>query len=181
MSYEIVSTVIKDVFILKPKVYDDNRGWFFESYNHSDLVNKGLNYNFIQDNHSLSFKKGTIRGIHYQLEPYAQTKLVRCISGEIIDYAIDLRPKSKTYLKWVSVVLSSINKHQLLIPKGFAHAFYTVQDNTEVLYKVDQIYKQSHEKSIHYLDSKINIDWPSNITLTLSEKDLSAPFFQEKN
>ena len=176
MGIEITETPFQDLFVLEPMLYHDNRGFFLESYNQIDLKQKGLIFNFIQDNHSLSKKKGTVRGIHYQSAPFEQTKLVRCIRGEIIDYAVDLRPDSTTYLKWFSINLSSTNHKQLLIPRGFGHAFVTLKENTEVLYKIDNAYSKVNEHSINYLDPIIDIQWPEDLNLTLSEKDLNAPF-----
>lgn len=176
MAIKIIGTHFSDLYVLEPILYRDNRGFFFESYNQLELKQQGLDFYFIQDNHSLSKKKGTIRGIHYQSAPFEQTKLVRCIRGEIIDFAVDLRPDSKTYLKWFSINLSSTNHKQLLIPRGFGHAFITLKDNTEVLYKVDNLYSKENEHSINYLDPIIDIEWPKDLTLTLSEKDLNAPF-----
>lgn len=178
MPVNVKKTPFQDLYILEPIIFRDNRGFFLESFVQQDLDQFGLNFNFIQDNHSLSIHKGTIRGIHFQNPPFEQTKLIRCIRGEIIDYAVDLRPKSKTFLNWFSVNLSEKNFKQLLIPKGFGHAFITLKKNTEVVYKVDNPYSKEHEQSINYLDPTIDIKWPTHLSYTLSEKDFNAPIGQ---
>lgn len=171
--------IIPDIKIIEPKVFGDNRGWFFESYNKEKMAALGLGMEFIQDNHSLSIPKYTIRGIHFQNNPYAQSKLVRCTRGRIMDYAIDLRKGSETYLKWMAVELSAENKRQLFIPKGFGHVFITLVENCEVQYKVDNIYSKVHERSIRYDDPAIGIQWPDGMQPVLSEKDAKAPFVAE--
>ena len=181
MSLIIHETKLKDVFIIEPKINYDSRGFFLEAYNKKVFSSHGIDYNFIQDNHSLSIKRGTIRGIHYQIEPFAQTKLVRCIRGEIIDYAIDLRLNSDTFLQYIQAKLNPENQKQLLIPKGFGHAFITMEDNTEVVYKVDNYYSKNHERSINYLDPKINIKWPIKSSITISQKDLQAEFWSNES
>lgn len=176
MSYKIQKTYINDLIIVEPSVYHDNRGYFFESYNKNEFSNLGLSYNFVQDNQSLSLNKGTIRGIHFQSNPFQQAKLVSCIEGEILDYAIDLRKTSDTYLKWYSINLNSSNQKLLLIPRGFGHAFITLVDNTRVLYKVDNPYSKTHERIINYLDNQINLEIPFLEDIIISEKDKTAPF-----
>lgn len=178
----IEKTYLNEVLILSPDVYGDNRGWFYESYNKEVFSKLGIKGEFIQDNHSLSIPKGTVRGIHYQNYPYAQSKLVRCIRGRIFDVAIDLRKKSPTYSKWVGVELSAENKKQLFIPKGFGHIFITLDDNCEVCYKVDAPYNKESEGNIIWNDSEINIQWPKNIeNIILSDKDKIAPVLKECN
>lgn len=167
------------VIIIEPKVFCDNRGWFFESYNKQKTEDLGLNTEFIQDNHSLSIPKYTIRGIHFQNNPYAQGKLIRCTKGRIMDYAVDLRKGSKTYSKWMAVELTAENKKQLFIPKGFGHVFITLEENCEVQYKVDNIYSKENERSIRYDDPTIGILWPQGIVPVLSDKDANAPYLEE--
>jgi len=168
----IFDTSIKEVKIIEPLIFNDDRGFFYESFN-CDQFNKllNLNINFVQDNHSLS-KKGTLRGIHYQVNNASQAKLVRVIRGAIFDCAIDLRHGSASFKKWVSVELSATNKKQLWIPSGFGHAFLALEDNTEVLYKTDKYYSKSDERTIIWNDKDININWPDiNQKYLISEKD----------
>ena len=133
---------------------------------------------FVQDNHSLSAQKGTLRGIHYQSPPMEQAKLVRCVAGGIMDFAVDLRPDSDTYMQWVSILLSSYNKTQVFIPHGFGHAFVTLSDNTEVVYKTDKYYSPEHDCAILWSDPTIGIDWGIKKPI-LSEKDKNAPLLKE--
>lgn len=170
--------VLNGVKVIEPKVFCDNRGWFYESYNKQRFAEMGLDMEFIQDNHSLSVPKFTLRGIHFQNDPAAQAKLVRCIRGRILDIAVDLRKGSDTYLKWVSVELSAENKKMLFIPRGFGHAFLTLEDNCEVNYKVDNIYSKTDERNICFNDPTIGIRWPDGITPILSEKDRNAPLLE---
>ena len=168
----IEKTNIEGLVIFTPKIHEDKRGYFFESYN-----KKVFNHDmaFIQDNESKS-KFGTLRGIHFQKGPYQQSKLVRVIKGEVQDVAVDLRPKSKTYKKYFSIVLSDENKKQLFIPKGFGHAFLTLSDYAIVSYKVDSFYNKNSDAGIKFDDPSINIKWlldPSDIIL--SDKDKSLP------
>lgn len=167
----IEKTALEGVYIIEPKVFYDNRGWFMESYSKIKLPQLGVK--FVQDNHSFSLEKGTLRGIHFQKEPYAQAKLVRCIAGEIIDYAVDLRKDSPTYKDWTGVKLSAKNKKMLFIPKGFGHGFLTLDNNTEVLYKVDNYYDHECERSIRFDDPDLGIVWELKSPI-LSEKDSSA-------
>lgn len=166
------------VFLLEPKVHGDNRGFFMESYNESVMQSLGLNYNFIQDNHSLSAEPGVIRGLHYQLNPKAQTKLVRVLSGAIYDVVVDIRKSSPTFGQWVGVILSEYNKHQLLVPKGFAHGFCTLVPNTQVLYKVDEYYSPENDRGILWNDPALGIDWPTSQPV-LSDKDQRHPLLQD--
>jgi dTDP-4-dehydrorhamnose 3,5-epimerase len=174
---ERLDTPLKDLFILKPKVFNDNRGYFFESYSQIKMPTSYQSIHFLQDNQSLSLQKGTLRGIHFQNNPKAQTKLVRCIQGSIWDVAVDLRVGSPTYLKWFGVELNQDNHLQLLVPKGFGHAFMTLTDNTIVAYKVDEYYSKEHDGSIRFDDPHLNIDW-KGLTPILSEKDAKAPFLK---
>jgi dTDP-4-dehydrorhamnose 3,5-epimerase len=175
---ERLDTPLKDLFILKPKVFNDNRGYFFESYSQIKMPSSYQSIHFIQDNQSLSLQKGTLRGIHFQNNPKAQTKLVRCIQGSIWDVAVDFRVGSPTYLKWFGVELTPENYLQLLVPKGFGHAFITLLDNTIVAYKVDEYYSKEHDGSIRFDDPSLTIDW-KGLTPILSEKDAKAPFLKD--
>lgn len=174
----IFKTDIQGVFIFEPKVFGDHRGWFTETYTKKNINELGMNIEFIQDNHSFSAKAGTLRGLHFQCEPKAQTKLVRCTRGKILDVAVDIREGSPTYKKWVAVELSEENKKQLLISKGFAHGFVTLTDNVEVQYKVDEYYSPESDRSIRYDDPEIGVVWGIE-TPILSEKDLKAPLLKD--
>lgn len=176
----IVQTEIEDVLIIEPKVFGDHRGWFTETYSKEKFKELGIDIDFIQDNHSLSAQKGTLRGLHFQLNPKAQTKLVRCTKGKILDVAVDIRKGSPTYKKWVAVELTEENKKQLLVPKGFAHGFITLTENVEVQYKVDEYYSPENDRSIRFDDPEINVDWGIENPI-LSDKDLNAPMLSESD
>jgi len=176
----IIKTDIEDVFIIEPKVFGDYRGWFAETYSKVKFKELGLDIDFIQDNHSMSAQKGTLRGLHFQINPKAQAKLVRCTKGKILDVAVDLRKGSSTYKQWVGVELSCENKKQLLIPKGFAHGFLTLTDNVEVQYKVDEYYVPENDRSIRFDDPEIGVDWGVKEPI-LSEKDTKAPLFKDSD
>lgn len=174
-------TDIKDLIIITPTVFKDERGYFMESYNKTKLVELGINIDFVQDNQSFS-KKGTLRGLHYQNPPFAQTKLVRVLEGEIIDVAVDLRKDSSTYGQSYAVLLTSENKKQLLVPQGFAHGFSVVSETAVVMYKCDQFYDKASEGGIRFDDSKLNIDWGLYLKEAIvSEKDLVLPDFENCN
>ena len=173
-----METIFTDAYILEPSVFGDNRGFFMESYNQEKFNQLGLNYEFIQDNHSLSVEPGVLRGLHYQLNPRAQTKLVRVISGAIYDVIVDIRRNSPTFGQWQGFILSAENKRQLLVPRGFAHGFCTITPNTEVLYKVDALYSPEHDRGILWNDPSLNIDWPVSKPI-LSEKDQRHPLLAE--
>lgn len=175
---KVIETKIKDVLIIEPDIFEDNRGWFFESYNKEKLKKFGINTDFIQDNHSFSAKKGTLRGLHLQNNPYSQSKLVRCTKGTVLDVAVDLRKDSPTFKHWVSVELSENNKKQFFIPKGFAHGFITLTDNVEFEYKVDNYYNKESEVGIFYNDPDIGINWENDNPI-LIEKDANAPFLKD--
>lgn len=177
---DIEKTDLEGVIIITPKVFGDNRGWFTETFNERKLGENGVAYNFIQDNHSFSAEKGTLRGLHFQNPPFAQTKLVRCTKGSILDVAVDIRKGSPTYLKHVAVELSEENKKQLLIPRGFAHGFLTLTDNVEVQYKVDNIYSHEHDRSIRFDDPDIGIEWNIDNPI-LSDKDRKAPNLKDSD
>lgn len=176
----IVQTEIEDLIVIEPKIFGDHRGWFTETYSKKKFQNLGIDIDFVQDNHSFSAQKGTLRGLHFQLEPKAQTKLIRCTKGKIIDIAVDIRKGSPTYKKWVAIELTEKNKKQLLIPKGFAHGFLTLTDDTEVEYKVDEYYSPENDRSIRFDDPELNIYWGID-TPVLSDKDLKAPLFSESD
>ena len=170
----VIKTVIEGVYILEPRVFGDNRGWFMESYSEKIMKEHGLNYNFVQDNQSFSSVKGTLRGIHFQKGDSAQAKLVRCCKGTVLDVAVDLRKGSPTYKKWVAVELSAENKRQLLIPRGFGHGFVTLTDDVEFLYKADNYYDAASDRSILWCDEELGIDWGVAHPI-ISEKDSHAP------
>ena len=160
--------------IFEPKVFSDNRGFFFESYNQrifEDAI--GRKVEFVQDNHSKS-SKGVLRGLHFQLAPYAQGKLVRCIEGEVYDIAVDIRKSSTTFGQWIGATLSADNKRQLWIPEGFAHGFLVLSETAEFVYKTTNYYKSQSERAIRYDDPNLNIQWPINVDLKLSPKDEGA-------
>lgn len=171
---EIINSSIAEVKIIKPQVFGDNRGWFYESYSFEKLKALGIDTVFVQDNRSYSAQKGTLRGIHFQKTPFAQTKLICCTRGKILDVAVDLRKGSPTYLKWVSAELSEENKYMLYIPKGFGHGFVTLTNDVEVLYKVDEYYNKESDRSIRFDDKEIGVDWGISSPV-LSQKDLNAP------
>ncbi|HEY3985464.1 dTDP-4-dehydrorhamnose 3,5-epimerase [Cedecea sp.] len=170
----VIKTEIADLLIIEPKVFGDSRGFFFESFNQTMFdAAVGDKINFVQDNHSKS-SKNVLRGLHFQENPHAQGKLVRCIAGEVFDVAVDIRRDSETFGKWVGVILSASNKRQLWIPEGFAHGFVTLEDNTEFVYKTTDFYHPESEQSIAWNDPDINIEWPLMESPILSAKDLSA-------
>jgi dTDP-4-dehydrorhamnose 3,5-epimerase len=175
---EIIETPLRDLLILKPKVFSDNRGSIFESYSQIKMPTAYQSIHFLQDNQSISLKKGTLRGIHFQNNPKAQTKIIRCIQGSIWDVAVDLRVGSPTYLKWFGLELNQVNYLQLLVPKGFGHSFITLTNNTIVAYKVDEYYSIEHEGTIRFNDPNLKIDW-KGLTPILSEKDAKAPFLKD--
>lgn len=173
----IISTAIPDVKIIEPTVFGDNRGFFFESFNQQRFDSGvGSSVKFVQDNHSGSCK-GVLRGLHYQLEPHAQGKLVRVVAGSVFDVSVDIRPNSPTFGQWVGVELSADNKRQLWIPPGFAHGFLTLSDNTEFLYKTTDYWSKELERSIAWNDPTLAIDWPLQEAPKLSAKDQDAPLF----
>lgn len=177
---KFIKTNINDLIVIEPNIYSDNRGWFSESYNEKVFNDNGISVKFIQDNHSFSIQKGVLRGLHFQNNPYAQTKLIRCTKGKIWDVAVDLRKSSPTYLSWYGLELTSENHRMLLIPQGFAHGFITLEDNCEVQYKVDTSYCKNADRSIKYSDPKIAIAWPMS-NVILSDKDLNAPLLKDSD
>jgi len=167
---DIIKTEFEKLILIKLEKHNDNRGWFCESYSKREFMKNRMEYDFIQDNHSYSKFKNTVRGLHMQNDPYQQTKLVRCIKGSIFDVAVDLRKESKTYLKYFSTILSAENNLLLLIPKGFAHGFLTLEDDVEVYYKVDNQYSKNHELTIRFDDETLSISWPGSRYI-VSDKD----------
>ena len=172
---EIRETGIAGLLVIKPRVFEDERGYFFESFNESDLDRAGYPFHFIQDNQSRSMY-GVVRGLHYQLEPKAQTKFVRVLEGLIWDVAVDLRKGSPTFGQWKGVELSAENKLQMLIPKGFAHGFSVLSEAAVVLYKCDEFYAPDFERGIRFDDPGIGVDWKVNPEdMILSPRDLAMP------
>ncbi len=170
-------TDIEGVYIIEPKVFGDERGYFMETYNEKDFKEAGLNYNFVQDNESRSHK-GVLRGLHYQRN-YPQAKLVRVTQGEVFDVALDLRKGSKTYGKWVGVILSAENKKMFMIPRGFAHGFVVLSDKAEFVYKCDETYHPEDEGGIMWNDPDVGIIWPYKGEPSLSEKDKVHPSLKD--
>jgi dTDP-4-dehydrorhamnose 3,5-epimerase len=173
-------TKLSGVYSVELAVHGDNRGWFSETYNREAFARAGLNYEFVQDNHSYSALKGTLRGLHLQKPPYAQAKLVRCARGAVLDVVVDLRKDSPTYKQWVGVELSEENHKSLMIPRGFAHGFVTLRPDTEVCYKVDNPYDKASEAGILFNDPDIGVDWGVQNPV-LSEKDRNAPPLKDAN
>jgi len=176
-NFSFQETEIKDVYIIDVKTYGDNRGYFMETYKESDFQEAGLIYRFVQDNQSSS-RKGVLRGLHFQ-KTHPQTKLVRVLSGEVFDVAVDLRKVSKTYGKWVGVLLSGENHRQLMIPRGFAHGFVVVSDYAEFAYKCDELYHPEDEGGIAWNDSDVGVEWPEVGEIILNEKDKKNPTLAE--
>ncbi len=175
----VIQTNIPDVLIFEPKVYGDERGFFFESFSKKVFEEAvGYEVNFVQDNHSKSCK-GVLRGLHYQLAPHAQGKLVRCVAGEVFDVAVDIRKESPTFGKWVGVNLSAENKRQLWIPAGFAHGFFSLKDNTEFLYKTTDYYHPESERGIAWNDAFLKISWPECDSYIVSLKDKNNPILKD--
>lgn len=171
----VIKTDIPDVLIFEPKVFGDDRGFFYESFSQKVFEEAvGRKVEFVQDNHSKSCK-GVLRGLHYQLEPYAQGKLVRCIAGEVFDVAVDIRKSSPTFGKWVGVNLSAENKRQLWIPEGFAHGFYVLSESAEFVYKTTNFYVPNVESGIIWDDKALAIKWPLDGSPIISEKDKNLP------
>ena len=175
---DIVKTKLDGVYILIPKVFGDYRGFFMESWSRRTMDEAGLFYDFVQDNHSMSTVKGTLRGIHFQKGDKAQAKLVRCVRGAVLDVAVDLRHDSPTYKQWVGVELSDENQKQLLIPRGFGHGFVTLTDHVEFLYKADNYYAPEADGGIRWNDPDIGVEWGVEHPV-LSEKDQKNPFLKD--
>jgi len=174
---EVIKTEISGLLIIKPKIFEDSRGYFYESYNKEVFREAGIDLEFVQDNQSLS-SKGVLRGLHFQNPPYGQGKLIRVLSGSVLDVAVDIRKDSPTYGKWVSAELSAANKLMFWIPPGFAHGFVTLEDNTTFFYKCTEFYNSESEGGILWNDPELNIDWEITDPL-LSEKDKICPLFRK--
>lgn len=175
---KITKTKLDGVIIIEPDIFGDNRGFFMESWNKEKMAELGLDYDFVQDNHSKSTVKGTLRGIHFQKGDKAQAKLVRCIKGAVLDVAVDLRQSSPTFKQWVGVELSEKNKKQLLIPRGFGHGFVTLTNDVEFLYKADNYYAPEADAGIRWNDPEICVEWGVENPI-LSEKDKKNPFLKD--
>ncbi|OYR32932.1 dTDP-4-dehydrorhamnose 3,5-epimerase [Brucella lupini] len=177
---EARSLALDGVFEIVPQKFSDDRGFFSETYNAKSLAEASIDLNFVQDNHSYSAAKGVVRGLHYQLPPFAQDKLVRVMRGAILDVAVDIRRSSPTFGKWVALEVSAEKWNQILVPKGFAHGFMTLVENTEVVYKVTDYYSLEHDRSIRFDDPAIGIEWPlPSSGVQLSDKDQKAPLFAD--
>jgi dTDP-4-dehydrorhamnose 3,5-epimerase len=177
---KVFPTKFSDSFLIQPDVHKDHRGFFMESFCQYWFKEKNIDVNFIQDNHSLSADKGVLRGLHFQLPPRTQTKLIRVIHGAVFDVIVDLRKESPTYRQWQSFELSNANELMLFIPKGFAHGFCTIMPNTEFMYKVDEYYSPEHEGGIQWNDPLLNIPWPIAKPI-LSERDKKWPSMANLN
>ena len=178
MPFEFKRLEIKDVILVTPKVFGDNRGFFLESYQKSVFSKNGIDVEFVQDNHSKS-TRGVLRGLHYQAKPFSQAKLVRCSKGKIFDVAVDIRPNSPTFKKWVGEILSEENKNMLFIPEGFAHGFVVLSDEAELLYKAGSEYAPSADRGIRWNDPEINVKWNIDFEPVVSEKDAIQPFLKD--
>ncbi|MEK3790935.1 dTDP-4-dehydrorhamnose 3,5-epimerase [Paenibacillus sp. FSL R7-0204] len=176
---KFIKTHLEDVLVVEPAVFGDHRGWFMETYSEAKFHEQELRYQFVQDNQSYSAVKGTLRGLHFQLNPKAQTKLVRCTRGSIFDVAVDIRQGSPSYGKWFGIELNAENKKQLLIPKGFAHGFMTLTEDVEVQYKCDELYAPECDGGILWNDPDIAIEWPIDVIPVLSAKDEQAPLLKD--
>ncbi len=176
----LTETAVNGVFEIEPKVFGDNRGWFYESYSKQEFERLGITADFIQDNRSFSAQKGTLRGLHCQTNPKAQAKLITCLKGAILDVAVDIRKGSPTYMKWVAVELNEDNKKMLYIPKGCLHGFVTLTDNVEVTYKVDEFYSAANDRSVCFCDPEIGVEWGIENPV-LSEKDKNAPLLKDSD
>ena len=174
---EFIKTSIEGVYVIEPKVFGDNRGYFMETYNEKVFKEAGLDYVFVQDNQSKS-KKGVLRGLHFQ-KTYPQAKLVRVISGTVFDVCVDLRKNSPTYGKWEGVILSSENKKMFMVPRGFAHGFVVLSETAEFAYKCDDFYHPEDEGGVMWNDEEIGVEWPIDFEPLLSEKDKKHPSLKE--
>ena len=184
MKFKKVETGIKDLFIIEPQIFEDSRGYFFESYNYNTFKEIGIDNIFVQDNHSKSLK-GVLRGLHFQKDEYSQAKLVRVLKGAVLDIAVDLRKNSETFGKYIAVELNEKNKKMFFIPRNFAHGFLTLEDNTEFFYKCDNFYNPKSESGIIWTDIDLDIDWNfkkysiNENELIISEKDKKNISFKE--
>jgi len=177
---ELIRTAIPEVWVIRPRVFLDSRGSFTETYNARVFADLGISLRFVQDNQSISTKKGTVRGLHFQIPPVAQAKLVRVVKGSALDVAVDLRKGSPTYGRYVSRVLSASNQEQLFVPEGFAHGFCSLEDETVLFYKVSDFYSPPHERGIRWNDSLLAIDWRVAVgDALLSARDQEHPGFAD--
>lgn len=176
----VIKTDVLDLYIIEPKVFGDNRGWFMESWSEQAMKEAGLNYIFVQDNHSFSAQKGILRGLHFQKGNAAQAKLVRCTRGAVLDVAVDMREGSPTYKKWEAVELSAENHRQFMVPRGFIHGFLTLTDDVEFLYKTDNFYNKEADRNIIWNDPELGIDW-GILNPILSDKDVKAPMLKDSD
>lgn len=173
---DVKPLALDGVLEILPRKFGDDRGFFSETYNAQSFAEAGIQLQFVQDNHSLSAAKGVLRGLHYQLSPRAQDKLVRVVKGSILDVVVDIRKSSPTFKKWVSLEVSAKKWNQILVPKGFAHGFLTLEDNTEVVYKVTDYYSPEHDRSLRFDDPSFGVEWPFEASaMQLSDKDRNAP------
>ncbi len=175
-----IETVLDGAVIIEPDIFGDARGWFYESYSKTKLEQLGIYADFVQDNRSYSAQKGTLRGLHCQTEPKAQSKLLTCLRGAILDVAVDIRKGSPTYMKWTAVELSGENKRMFFIPKGCLHGFVTLTPDVEVSYKVDEYYSPENDRSIRFDDPSIGVDWGVENPI-LSAKDENAPLLADSD
>lgn len=176
----VLVSEMPEVRIIRPQKHGDHRGFFSETYNKKALAEAGIDLDFVQDNHSMSVEKGVVRGLHYQIPPFAQDKMLRVIRGAVFDAAVDLRRQSRTFGKHVGVILSAEEWNQILVPKGFAHGFCTLEPNTEVIYKVTDYYSPANERGVLWNDPDLGIPWPiSSSAAVLSDKDKRLPRFSE--
>lgn len=175
---DVQKTKLEGVLLITPRVFSDARGFFLESWSERAFKEAGITCHFVQDNHSYSARQGTLRGLHMQLGPWAQTKLAWCVRGEVLDVVVDLRPDSPLYRRWVMVELTAQNKRRILIPRGFGHGFLTLSDHVEFMYKVDTPYCPEAECNIRWNDSELGINWGTSAPI-LSDKDRAAPALRE--
>ena len=175
-----IDTALEGVFIIEPKIFGDYRGYFMETYSTKVFQDLGIDTVFVQDNQSFTKEKGTLRGIHFQNNPRSQAKLVRVVSGAVLDVAVDLRKDSPTYKKWVAVELTAENKRMLYIPRGFGHGFVTLTDDVEFVYKVDNLYSKECDRGIRFNDPEIGVEW-GIVNPILSEKDKTSPYLKDSD
>lgn len=176
---ELRALRLEGVVEIAARRFADSRGWFTETWNARTFADAGLDFDWVQDNHAYSASTGVVRALHLQAPPFAQTKLVRAIRGSVFDVAVDVRADSPDYGKWVGVVLSADSGNQILVPKGFAHGYMTLEPDTEVVYKVDALYSPTHERGIAWNDPTIGIDWPEMDVIILGDKDRDAPLLAD--
>jgi dTDP-4-dehydrorhamnose 3,5-epimerase len=177
---KVIETKLKDVKMIEPTVFGDHRGFFTESYSESDFKEAGIDIDFVQDNHSLSAQPGVLRGLHFQKGEAAQTKLIRVVTGVVLDVVVDLRQGSPTYGQWEGYILSEYNQRQLLVPKGYAHGFVTLTPNVNFLYKCDNYYHAPADGGINFNSPELGIQWPIDLEKVItSEKDMKLPTFAE--